>query len=193
MSQSLISGIHPTAIVDSDDLGENVIVGAYTIIEAGARIGANCLIGNGCHIQDGVVMGSGIHVENGVYIWRGVYLEEDVFIGPQVVFINMLNPRVGTHPPAPETLLQTKVGKGASIGANSTILCGHIIGPFAVVGAGSTLTHSVRAHEVVFGNPARHQGWACKCGEPLLDVRSCLRCGRGYEMIDTGLRPLKKG
>jgi len=193
MSQSLLSGIHPTAIVESDDLGENVIVGAYTIIEAGAKIGSNCLIGHGCHIQEGVVLGHGIHVENGVYIWRGVYLEEEVFVGPQVVFTNMLNPRVGTHPPTSDTLLQTKIGKGASIGANSTILCGHIIGPYAVVGAGSTLTHSVRAHEVVFGNPARHQGWACECGEPLLDVRSCLRCGRGYEMIDTGLRPVKKG
>jgi UDP-2-acetamido-3-amino-2,3-dideoxy-glucuronate N-acetyltransferase len=183
--------IHPTAIIETTEIGENVHIGPFTRIEAGARIGNNVVIGQGCHIQSGVVLNDGIHVDNGVYIWQGVYLEEKVFVGPQVVFTNVLNPRVDTFPPSRERLLQTKVGRGASLGANSTILCGHIIGPHAVVGAGSTLTHSVRAHELVVGNPARHQGWACECGEHLFDIRSCLRCGREYEMIDTGLRRIK--
>ena len=183
--------IHPTAVVETEDVGENTRIGPFTFIEKGVRIGRNCVIGNGCYIQDGVVLSDGIHIEGGVFVWQGVYLEEDVFVGPHVVFTNLLNPRAEAFPARPEALLQTKIGKGASLGANSTILCGHIIGPYAVVGAGSTLTHSVRAHEVVVGNPARHQGWACKCGETLYDIRVCLRCGRKYEMIDTGLRRLR--
>jgi acetyltransferase-like isoleucine patch superfamily enzyme len=180
--------IHPTSIVGTDDIGENTVVGPFTVIEEGAKIGNNCVIGQGCYIQRGVVFSDGIHMENGVYVWEGVFLEEDVFVGPQAVFTNTLVVRAGEVARTPDPILQTKVGKGASLGANCTILCGHIIGPYSVVGAGSTLTHSVRAHEVVAGNPARHQGWACKCGELLHDIRSCIRCERSYEMIDTGLR-----
>ena len=180
--------IHSSSIVETDDIGENTSIGPFTHIERNVHIGKNCIIGQGCHLQEGVHLSDGIHLENGVYVWRGVYLSEDVFVGPQAVFTNYPNPRTFSHPPQMEEILQTKVGKGASIGANSTILCGHIIGAFAIVGAGSTLTHSVRAHEKVYGNPARHQGWVCECGAALYDIRECTECGRSYEMIDTGLR-----
>jgi len=183
--------IHPTAIVETDQIGENTRIGPFTHIEEGVQIGKNCVVEQGCYVQRGVVLNDGIHLGNGVYLWQGVYLEEDVFVGPQAVFTNILIVRGGFESPPPDSILQTKVGKGASLGANCTILCGHIIGPYAVVGAGSTLTHSVRAHEVVVGNPARHQGWACECGEILHDIRCCLRCDRRYEMIDTGLRRLQ--
>jgi UDP-2-acetamido-3-amino-2,3-dideoxy-glucuronate N-acetyltransferase len=158
------------------------------LIEQGVRIGKNVIIGQGCHIQSGVTLADGIELGDGVAVWQGVNLSEGVFVGPHVVFTNLLSPRAGNMPLHPHQITQTRVGRGASLGANSTILCGHIIGPYAVVGAGSTLTHSVRAHEIVVGNPARHQGWACECGEPLYDIRSCLGCGHSYEMIDTGLR-----
>ncbi|MCA9410651.1 MAG: N-acetyltransferase [Candidatus Omnitrophica bacterium] len=188
MEETSTLQIHPSTIIETDDIGENTTIGPFSHIEKNVHIGRNCFIGEGCHIQEGVHISDGTHLENGVYIWRGVYLSEDVFVGPQAVFINYRNPRAYSHPPRREEILQTKVGRGASIGANSTILCGHIIGAYAVVGAGSTLTHSVRAHEIVYGNPARHQGWACECGEALYDIRECVECGRSYEMIDTGLR-----
>ena len=148
-----------TSIVGTDDIGEYTRIGPFSVVEEGAVIGKNCIIGQGCYIQKGVVLSDGIHMENGVYVWEGVYLEEDVFVGPQAVFTNTLIVRAGEVARSPDPILQTKVGKGASLGANCTILCGHIIGPYSVIGAGSTLTHSVRAHEVVVGNPARHQGW----------------------------------
>lgn len=188
MDRTMTVEIHPTAIVETEDIGENTVIGPFTRIGQGVRIGRNCLIGQGCHIQDGVHLSDGIHIENGVSVYQGVFLGEGVFVGPHVVFTNDPNPRAFTHPPLPELIQQTKVGKGASIGANSTILCGHIIGPYAMIGAGSTLTHSVRAHEIVYGNPARHHGWACECGTALYDIRECIECGKRYEMIDTGLR-----
>ncbi len=192
MERPTTLNIHPSAIIETEDIGENTTIGPFTHVERNVHIGKNCSIGQSCHIQEGVHLGEGIHVEDGVSIWQGVFLAEDVFVGPQAVFINYPNPRAFSHPPQAEEILQTKVGRGASIGANSTILCGHIIGAYAVVGAGSTLTHSVRAHEMVYGNPARHQGWACECGSALYDIRECVECGRCYEMIDTGLRLIER-
>jgi len=190
MSTLLGAAIHSTAIVETGDIGEDSTVGPFCVIEPNVRIGRGCRIGQGCHIQEGVILSDRIQLGDGVTLWQGVCLEEGVFVGPHAVFTHVLNPRTESYPPEIDQILQTKVGRGASIGANATLLCGHIIGPYAVIGAGATVTHSVRAHEVVLGNPARHQGWVCECGEPLFDIRLCTRCSRSYEMIDTGLRPV---
>ena len=147
--------IHPTSDVQSQDIGDNTNVWQYCVILPGARIGANCNICAGVLIENDVVIGDNVTIKSGVQLWDGVTLEDDVFVGPNVTFTNDLIPRSKRHP---ERFTETLVKKGASIGANSTIVAGNTIGEGAMVGAGSVVTKDIPAYTLWYGNPARQHG-----------------------------------
>lgn len=181
--------IHPTAIVDSPDthIGNGTRIWHFSHIMPGAWIGERCSIGHGCYIGN-VRIGDGCRVQNHVSIFDGVTLEDDVFLGPSCAFTNVKHPRA--HVMRRDAYEPTRVCKGASIGANATVMCGVTIGAYAVVGAGAVVTRDVMPHEVVVGTPGRRIGWACRCGETLGAVNSsasgeaivlaCKRCGDRY-------------
>lgn len=180
-----MSEIHPTAIVEP---GARVGVGTriwhWVHVMAGARIGAGCSIGQGCYVGN-VTIGAGCRIQNHVSIYDGVTLEDDVFVGPSCVFTNVVHPRA--HVPRKAEYAPTLVGRGATLGANATIVCGVTIGPAAFVGAGAVVTRDVPAHALVVGAPARQVGWACACGETLPEALACARCGARYVLADGAL------
>jgi len=173
--------VHPTAIVDSGvELGEDTRVWHFVHVSAGAKIGAGCVLGQNVFVGRGVCLGDGVRVQNNVSLYQGVEVADDVFLGPSCVFTNVLNPRA--HVERKDEFRMTRVGRGASVGANATIVCGHDIGDYAMVGAGSVVTHHVPPHALVYGNPARKQGWMCRCGEILDDTPRprCPSCNDRY-------------
>jgi UDP-2-acetamido-3-amino-2,3-dideoxy-glucuronate N-acetyltransferase len=178
--------VHPEALVESDEVGEGTQVWAFAHIMKGAVVGRSCKVGDHAFIESGAVLGERVTVKNGCLIWHGVHIEDDVFVGPNVVFTNDPAPRVRYQTTA-EDWLETHVGERASIGANSTILCGIRIGRNAMVGAGSVVTRDVPDHALVVGNPARRVGWACDCGTKLGDYFVCPECGRSYQESGMGL------
>jgi acetyltransferase-like isoleucine patch superfamily enzyme len=147
--------IHPTADVQSADIGEGTTVWQFCVILPQARIGEGCNINCHCFIENDVVIGHRVTVKSGVYLWDGVELEDDVFIGPNATFVNNLYPRSKQYP---EKNLRTLVRKGASVGAGATLLGGIEIGEGALIGAGSVVTKNVPPHTKWFGNPARNMG-----------------------------------
>lgn len=177
---------HPTALVESDEVGAGTSVWAFAHIMKGAVVGENCKIGDHAFIESGASLGDRVTVKNGCLIWHGVHIADDVFVGPNVVFTNDMTPRVRYQTTA-DDWLDTDVAEGASIGANSTILSGIRIGRNAFVGAGSVVTRDVADHALVLGNPARQVGWACECGSRLDDDLACSECGRAYERTGSGL------
>ncbi len=173
--------IHPTAVVDEGaELGDDTRVWHFVHVSAGARVGARCVLGQNVFVGRGVTLGDGVRVQNNVSIYQGVEVADDVFLGPSCVFTNVLNPRA--HVQRKDEFRMTRVGRGASIGANATLICGHDIGDFAMVGAGSVVTHTVSPHALVYGNPARRHGWVCRCGEILEATPRprCPACGDRY-------------
>jgi acetyltransferase-like isoleucine patch superfamily enzyme len=152
---------HPTAIVESGaQIGAGTRVWHHAHVREGAVIGAECSLGKNVYVDAGACLGDRVKVQNNVSVFDGVTLESEVFVGPSAVFTNDRYPRaVGDWEIAP-----TVVRRGASIGANATVICGVEIGAWAVVGAGSVATRSIADHAVVVGNPARQVGWACECG-----------------------------
>lgn len=169
------SVIHETAIIeDGSTVGEGSRIWHFAHVRSGAVIGRDCVIGKDVYIDEGVVIGDRVKIQNGVSVYRGVTLADDVFVGPHVAFTNDLSPRADAQW---WTFRETHVERGASIGANATIIAGVTIGPWAMVGAGSTVTRSVEAHWLVYGVPARHRGYACRCGLRLVPGRTCRRCG----------------
>ena len=182
--------IHPNALVESTDIGDGTVVWAFAHILNGAVVGEDCKIGDHCFIESGAVLGDRVTVKNSALIWHGVTIADDVFIGPNVVFTNDLRPRAEAES-APEDWLPTEVARGASIGANSTILAGIRIGACAMIGAGSVVVADVPDHALVYGNDATQRGWVCRCGERLAEPRErCSSCGRRYRVDGTGVHPL---
>jgi UDP-2-acetamido-3-amino-2,3-dideoxy-glucuronate N-acetyltransferase len=181
--------VHERALCESDDIGPRTRVWAFAQVMKGARVGADCNICGHAFLETGAVLGNHVTVKNSVLLWDKVTVEDDVFLGPNVVFTNDMNPRAAFKKP-PERFLSTRVRKGASIGANATIVCGTTIGEQAFVGAGSVVIRDVPAHALVVGNPARRIGWMCACGEKL-DQKLACACGRHYRLIDAtaGLLP----
>ena len=171
--------VHEKALCESSDIGPGTRVWAFAHVMAGARLGAGCNVGDHAFIEGGAVVGDRVTVKNNVLLWDGVVIEDYVFLGPNVVFTNDLTPRAGVRKQG-EQLVPTLVRRGASIGANATIVCGVTIGAWAFAGAGSVVAADVPAHSLVFGNPARHRGWVCECGQRLPDTLAC-GCGRSYE------------
>ncbi len=171
---------HHTALVESSDIGAGTRIWAFAHIMAGATVGAHCNICDHCFVEGGAVIGNHVTLKNGVSVWDQVTLEDGVFVGPNATFTNDRRPRSGN----PRWEVQkTVVGRGASIGANATILCGIRIGAFAMIGAGAVVTTDVPDHALSYGNPARVQGWVCACSARLTftgSVATCSQCGRQY-------------
>lgn len=177
---------HPQALVESDSVGDGTRVWAWAHVMKGARVGADCNIGEHCFVEQGVVLGDRVTVKNGVALWDGVTAEDDVFFGPNAVLTNDLRPRSKVRREYVPTLIE----KGASIGANATLLCGISIGRYAMVGAGAVVIRDVPAHALVVGNPARIAGFVCRCGARLGEDRvqvSCAECGTGYDRAGDGM------
>lgn len=178
--------VHPSSIVDDGAvLGEGTKVWHFCHISAGARVGRNCVFGQNCFLAT-VTLGDNVRVQNNVSLYDGVTLEDDVFVGPSAVFTNVNNPRAAF--PRKDEYRRTRVGRGASIGANATVVCGHDVGEGAFVAAGAVVTRDVPAFAMVGGVPARLMGWMCRCGERLPEASlRCARCGRGYRREGEGL------
>ena len=181
--------VHPAALCESDQIGPRTRIWAFAHVLPGARIGADCNICDSVFVEGGATVGDRVTVKNSVLIWHGVHVQDDVFLGPDVVFTNDLRPRAAVKKDTSE-LVPTYVLRGATIGANSTIVCGVTIGEQAFVAAGAVVARDVPAHAMVVGNPGRCVGWVCECGERLDAVLEC-ECGRCYEVASesAGLRP----
>ena len=157
---------HPSAIVDEGaEVGVDTKIWHFSHIMSGASIGRRCIFGQNVFVASGVVVGDGVKIQNNVSIYEGVVVEDDVFLGPSMVFTNVINPRSFIE--RKEEFKPTLVKRGATVGANATIVCGNTIGEYALVGAGSVVTASVKAYQVVVGVPAKHFGWVSKGGFPL--------------------------
>ena len=183
--------IHPTAIVDAGaSIGEGSRVWHWVHICAGARIGAGCSFGQNVFVGNDVVIGNNVKVQNNVSIYDAVTLEDDVFCGPSMVYTNVVNPRSAVNRKA--EYRRTRVGRGASIGANATLICGHDVGEYAFIGAGAVVTSDVPPYALMMGVPARRAGWMCRCGAQLPAARgqiSCSGCSARYEVSEKSCTP----
>lgn len=177
--------VHDRALCESDDVGPRTRVWGFATVMKGAVVGADCNVGGGAFIEAGAIVGDRVTVKNNVLVWDKVTVESDVFLGPNVVFTNDLNPRAAFKKTR-DGFLPTRVRRGASLGANATVLCGITIGENAFVGAGAVVIRDVPAHALVVGNPARRTGWMCACGEKLPDSLACT-CGRRHRRQGEGL------
>ena len=176
---------HPTAVIDAPcQIGAGTKIWHFSHLMPGCVLGENCNIGQNVVISPEVVLGKNVKVQNNVSIYTGVSCDDDVFLGPSCVFTNVLNPRSAVN--RRDNYLQTHVGKGASIGANATIVCGHNIGAFAFIGAGAVVTKEIPAYALVVGNPARQLGWMSEFGQRLNfdtnGLATCPESGQQYQL-----------
>jgi UDP-2-acetamido-3-amino-2,3-dideoxy-glucuronate N-acetyltransferase len=179
--------VHETALIDEPNhIGRGTKIWHFSHVLKNCRIGENTNIGQNVVIGPEVTIGRGCKIQNNVSVYQGVTLEDQVFCGPSMVFTNVFNPRA--HIQRMAEVRPTLVKTGASIGANATIVCGHIIGRYAFVGAGAVVTKDVPDHALVVGNPARQSGWMCDCGEKLNEQLQCVSCGHRFEKGETGLK-----
>jgi UDP-2-acetamido-3-amino-2,3-dideoxy-glucuronate N-acetyltransferase len=173
---------HPLALVETDRIGAGTRVWAYAHVMNGAHIGRDCNIGDHAFVEAGARIGNGVTIKNGVAIWEGVTLHDFVFAGPNAVFTNDLRPRSPRFPggklryTSKSWLSKTNVKRGASIGANATVVCGVTIGEFAMIGAGAVVTKNVPAHALWLGVPGKLAGYVCECGERLAFKEDKARC-----------------
>ena len=178
--------VHPSSYVDEGcDIGAGTKIWHFSHIMSGCTIGERCNIGQNVVISPGVRLGEGCKIQNNVSVYTGVECEDGVFLGPSCVFTNVINPRAFIE--RKSEYRRTVVKKGASIGANATIVCGHDIGRYAFVGAGSVVTKNVPDYAMVYGSPAKVQGYVCQCGEKLHFAEGkacCTACGKQYHMND---------
>jgi UDP-2-acetamido-3-amino-2,3-dideoxy-glucuronate N-acetyltransferase len=166
---------HPTAVIDRGaHLGAGTEVWHFCHVMQGARVGGDCVLGQNVFVASRARVGNRCRIQNNVSIYDGVVLEDDVFVGPSAVFTNVKNPRATIDRRA--AVVATRVGRGATIGANATIVCGVAIHEYAFVAAGAVVTHDVAAHEVVAGVPARRSGWICRCGETRGSAKEVRQC-----------------
>jgi len=180
--------VHESSYVDEGvQIGQGTKVWYFCHIQKGAKIGENCSLGQNVNISNNVTIGNGVKIQNNVAVYEGVEIEDDVFCGPSCVFTNDLTPRA-KYPKGHENYKKTLVKRGASIGANATIVCGHTIGEWALIGAGAVVTSDVPAHALMLGVPAKWKGWVCECGALLKDGLRCGGCGRSYIKTESGLK-----
>ncbi len=180
---------HPTAIIESEAIGEGTRIWHFAHVRAGSRVGKNCNLGKSVYIDIGAEIGDNVKIQNFVSVYRGVTIEDDVFIGPSATFTNDLYPRAFIWDE--EHVVPTLVRKGASIGANATIICGITVGEYAMIGAGSVVSEDVPPFALVLGNPGKQKGWICYCGRRLHRVEEddvckivykCEACGEKVEI-----------
>lgn len=177
--------IHPSAVVDEGAvIGEGTRVWHWCHIMKGVEIGSNCNIGENAFIETGVKLGNGVKVKNNVALYTGIVCEDDVFLGPNCVFTNVSNPRSFIE--RKSEFKKTIVKKGATIGANATIVCGHDVEEYAFVGAGSVVTKTVPAYTMVIGNPAKFYAYVCRCGVKLNEKLECPACKIKYKKETDG-------
>jgi UDP-2-acetamido-3-amino-2,3-dideoxy-glucuronate N-acetyltransferase len=183
--------VHESSYVD-----EGVVIGRDTKIWHFCHVMPNSIIGEKCNIgqnvlvSSDVIIGNNVKIQNNVSLYTGVVVEDDVFLGPSMVFTNVINPR--SHVSRKDEYKQTFVRKGASIGANATIVCGTTLGKYCFVGAGAVVTRDVPDYALVYGSPARVRGWMCQCGEQLEfdnDRAVCRSCGDAYRKLDQVVSP----
>lgn len=179
------------------DIGEGTAIWHFCHIMPNARLGMHCKLGQNVVIGPGVCVGNNVKIQNNVSVYPGVTLEDDVFCGPSMVFTNIINPRSEINRNSMEHFKKTRVQKGATIGANVTVVCGVTIGRYAFIGAGAVVTKDVPDHALVYGNPAAQHGWACFCGSALEVAESpsafaCPDCHHLYRLTDAGLQSVGK-
>lgn len=182
--------VHESSYVDDKvEIGEGTKIWHFSHIQGGSKIGANCSVGQNVNVGNNVTIGNQVKIQNNVSVYEGVELEDYVFCGPSMVFTNIMNPRSEFPQRGSEFYLKTLVKKSASLGANSTIVCGNTIGKYAFVGAGSVVIRDIPDYGMVVGSPARQIAWVCACGHKLdmsIDPDSeenatCPKCYRKYE------------
>ena len=185
--------VHESSCVDQPcEIGAGTKIWHFCHVMSGSKIGCGCNIGQNVFIAGGVVLGDNVKVQNNVSLYEGVVLEDDVFCGPSCVFTNIVTPR--SHYPRKGQYVETRVGQGATIGANATIVCGHHLGSYALIGAGAVVTRDVPDHALMVGVPARVAGWVCRCGMRLpigVDEQTssvtCGECGDRYAKTGAAL------
>lgn len=185
---------HETAVVDEGcNIGEGTKIWHFSHIMPGCTLGEKCNIGQNVVVSPGVILGKNVKVQNNVSIYEGVTCDDDVFLGPSMVFTNVINPRSAVN--RKNEYLKTHVGKGASIGANATIVCGHNIGAYAFIGAGAVVTKEVPAYALVVGNPARQMGWMSEYGSKLVfdenGRATCEESGEEYQLQNNTVSKIK--
>lgn len=184
--------VHESSYIDENvKIGEGTKIWYFCHIQSGSKIGKNCSFGQNVNIGNNVIIGNNVKIQNNVSVYEGIKIENGVFCGPSCVFTNDLTPR-SMYPKGHENYKKTVLKKGCTIGANSTIVCGNIIGRFGMVGAGSVVTRDVKDYELVIGNPAKHYKWACECGEILDKSLTCKKCKRQYKETKNGLVEIKE-
>jgi UDP-2-acetamido-3-amino-2,3-dideoxy-glucuronate N-acetyltransferase len=190
-------GGHDYFVHESSYVDDGAVIGAgtkiwhFSHVMPGAVIGERCNLGQNVVVMGGTRLGRNVKVQNNVSIYEGVELEDDVFCGPSMVFTNVVNPR--SHVSRKHEYQRTLVKRGATIGANATVVCGVTLGEYAFVGAGAVVTRDVAPYALVAGVPARRVGWMCQCGERLADggVGRCASCGTEYERAGDGIKPVR--
>lgn len=180
---------HETSFVDDQvTIGKGTKIWHFSHVQKGATLGENCSLGQNVNIANNVKIGNGVRIQNNVSIYEGVEIEDNVFCGPSCVFTNVTTPRA--HFPVHGIYAQTLIKEGASLGANSTVVCGHTVGRSALVAAGAVVTKDVKDYALMMGVPARQIGWVCECGERLDGSLSC-QCGRRYKEENEQLTQIK--
>ncbi len=175
--------VHESAYIDEAvEIGKGTKIWHFSHIMKGAEIGENCKIGQNVYIDSNVKIGNNVKIQNNVSVYKSVTLEDGVFCGPSMVFTNVINPR-SDYPRILDEYRKTLVKRGTTIGANATVLCGITIGIYAFIGAGAVVTKDIPDYGLVYGNPARLQGWMCECGTKLQFINNeaeCQKCHRQY-------------
>ena len=180
--------VHESSVIDNDvTIGKGTKIWHFSHIQSGARIGENCSFGQNVNISNNVKIGNGVKVQNNVSIYEGVEIEDDVFCGPSMVFTNDLTPRA-KYPKGHVGYKRTVIHRGATIGANATVVCGHDLGEWCMIAAGAVVTKNVKNYGLMAGLPAVQIGWVCECGCRLPETFVCSECGRRYEELEEGLK-----
>ena len=182
--------VHESSYIDDDvEIGEGTKIWFFCHVQKGARIGRRCSLGQNVNISNNVKVGDGVKIQNNVAVYEGVELEDNVFCGPSMVFTNDLTPRA-RFPKGSAGYKKTLIKHDATLGANSTIVCGHTIGEFATIAAGAVVTKNVVPHALMAGVPAKRIGWVCECGQVLDDLLTCADCGRRYSKQGITIREI---
>lgn len=182
--------VHESSYVDENvTIGKGTKIWHFSHIQQGAVLGENCSLGQNVNVANNVKIGNGVRIQNNVSVYEGVEIEDNVFCGPSCVFTNVTTPR--SHYSVHGNYAKTIIKWGASLGANSTIVCGHNVGRCALIAAGAVVTKDVKDYALMAGVPAKQLGWVCECGNRLGDDLVCSVCNKKYKETETGLMEIK--